>query len=108
MDGIKSFSRLRYRRKQQARVQVWRRANNCRRDVNKRTRRKLTSPILISSSTTCSATDLVSFIYFTFILYNLNSNTNPKLNFHKNYICKFYYTKLIIFFDYIIRSAASK
>ena len=55
--------------------------------------------MMISSSTTFSSSDLASFIYSTFILDYLKSNTNFELNFHKNLCRKIYYPQLISFLD---------
>ena len=54
---------------------------------------------MISSSTTPSSSDFASFIYSTFILNHLKSNTNFELNLHKNLFRKFYYPQLILFLD---------
>ena len=58
-----------------------------------------TSPIMNSSRTTSSFSDLVSLIYFTFIFDHLKSNSNLELNLHKNCVCKFLYPQLILFLD---------
>ena len=58
----------------------------------------LTSPIMSSTSTTPSSSDLTSLNYSTYILDQLNSNSNLYLNLHKNFFRKFYYTQLISFF----------
>ena len=50
-------------------------------------------------STTPSSSDLASLVYLTYILDYLNSNTNLKLNLHKNFFRKFHYLKLILFLD---------
>ena len=58
-----------------------------------------TSPMMSSTSTTLSSSYLVSLIYSTYILDKITSNSNLKLNLHKNFIRKFYYPQLILFFD---------
>ena len=59
----------------------------------------LTKPIMSSTSTTPSSSDLTSLIYSSFILDHLKSNTNLELNLHKNPFRKFYYPQLISFLD---------
>ena len=55
------------------------------------------SPIMSSTSTTFSLSDLALLIYSTYILDQLKSNSNLELNLHKNFFRKFYYPILISF-----------
>ena len=59
----------------------------------------LTKPTIRSNITTYSLSDLALLIYSSFILYNLKSNSNIKLNDCKNILRKFYYPQLIIWFN---------
>ena len=59
----------------------------------------LTNPMMSSSSTTPSFSDLASSIYSTFTLYHLKSNSNFELNLHINLFCKLCYPQLISFLD---------
>ena len=63
-----------------------------------------TSPMMSSSSTTPSSSNLASLIYSTFILDHLTSNTNFELNLHKNLFRQFYYPQLISFLDNALSS----
>ena len=59
----------------------------------------LMSPMMSSTSTTPTSSDLASFIYSSIILDHLISNSNIELNFCKRIFPKFYYPQLISFFD---------
>ena len=52
--------------------------------------------MISSSSITPTSSDLASLIYSTIILDHVKSNTNLKLNLHKNIFRKFYYPQLIL------------
>ena len=58
-----------------------------------------TSPMMSTSSTTPSYSDLASLIYSTLIIDHLKSNKNFKLTLHKNLFLKFYNPQLISFLD---------
>ena len=57
------------------------------------------SPTMSSLSNTPSSSDLATLIYSTFILDHLKSNSNLKLNIHKNLFRKLFNPKLILFLD---------
>ena len=65
-----------------------------------------TSPIMNSTSTTFSSSDLASLICSTYIRDQLKSNSNLELNLHKNIFRKFYYPQLISFLENALSAQA--